>query len=171
MNMKEHILTALREQFNHWDELLASMTYEEIIEPNLPSGWSVKDVIAHLKVWQQRSIARMEAAASDREPNFPVWIPDLDPDGEGNTDKTNAWIYETCRQLPWSKVHRDWREGFIRFLDSGKGVSEKDLLDSGRYPWLEGYPLAIVLLASYDHHQEHLEKLTEWLRKSGKNLQ
>ena len=30
---------------------------------------------------------------------------------------------------------------------------------------LEGYPLAFVLLATYDHHQEHLEKLLARLPK------
>ncbi len=165
MNMKEHILTALREQFNRWEELLASMSDERITAPHLPSNWSIKDVIAHLRAWQQRSIARLEAALFNREPEFPKWLPELDPDSEGNTDQTNAWIYETYREQPWSKVHQNWREGFLRFLELGEGIPEKDLLDAGRYPWLEGHPLAFILLASYDHHQEHLEKLLAWLRE------
>ena len=165
MNMKEHILTALREQFNRWEELLASMSDEQITAPHLPSNWSIKDVIAHLRAWQQRSIARLEAALFNREPEFPKWLPELDPDSEGNTDQTNAWIYETYRELPWSKAHQNWREGFLRFLEVAEAISEKDLLDAGRYPWLEGHPLAFILLASYDHHQEHLEKLIAWLRQ------
>ena len=161
MNMQDHILAALREQFNRWEELLAAMSEEQITTPLPPSTWSVKDVIAHLRTWQQRSIARLEAALLDREPEFPTWLPDLDPDSEGSTDQTNAWIYETYRELPWSMVHQNWREGFLRFLELGEGISEKDLLDAGRYPWLEGYPLAFILVASYDHHQEHLDKLLD----------
>ena len=167
MNMKEHILTALREQFNRWEELLASMSDEQITAPYLSSNWSIKDVIAHLRAWQQRSIARLEAALFNREPEFPKWLAELDPDSEGNTDQTNAWIYETYREQPWSTVHPNWREGFQRFLELGEGISEKDLLDTGRYPWLKGYPLAYILLASYDHHQEHYEKLLAWLRERG----
>jgi hypothetical protein len=48
MNMKDHILGALREQFNRWEELLAGMSEEEIIGQNILSDWSTKDVIAHL---------------------------------------------------------------------------------------------------------------------------
>ena len=165
MNMQEHILTALREQFNRWEELLASMSDEQITAPLLPSNWSIKDVIAHLRAWQQRSIARLEAARLNREPEFPKWLPELDPDSEGNTDQTNAWIYETYREQPWSKVHQNWREGFLLFLQLGEGILEKDLLDAGRYPWLEGHPLAFILLATYDHHHEHLEKLLAWLQQ------
>jgi hypothetical protein len=167
MNMKAHILTALREQLNCWEELLASMGEEQITAPLYPSDWSTKDNIAHLMAWQRRSIARMEAALFNREPEFPRWLTGLDPDTEDNTEQTNAWIYTTYREQPWSKVHQDWKEGFLRFLESGDGISEKDLLDAGRYPWLKRYPLAYILLASYDHHQEHLEQLLAWLREHG----
>jgi len=163
MNMQDHILAALREQFNRWEELLAAMSKEQITTPLPPSTWSVKDVIAHLWAWQQRSIARLEAATLDQEPEFPTWLSDLDLDSEDSTDQVNTWIYETYRELPWSKVYRNWREGFLRFLELGERVSEKDLLDAGRYAWLKGRPLALVLLGSYDHHQEHLEKSLAWL--------
>jgi hypothetical protein len=167
MNMKEHILTALREQFDGWEELLASLSDEQIAAPLLPSNWSIKDVIAHLWAWQQRSIARMEAALSDRDPEFPQWLPGADPEMERNTDQVNAWIYEAYRDQPWSKVHKNWRDGFLRFLELGEGFLEKDLLDSGRYTWLGGYSLAFVYVASYDHHQEHYEKLLAWLQEHG----
>jgi hypothetical protein len=167
MNMKQHILAALSEVFNQWEELLARLNEEQITAPLLPSQLSIKDAIAHLWAWQQRSIARMEAARLNREPEFPRWLPELEPDAEGSTDQINAWIYETYREQPWSKVHQNWREGFQRFLVSAEGISERDLLDDGRYSWLPEYPLALVLLASYDHHQEHLEKLLAWLREHG----
>jgi hypothetical protein len=38
------------------------MSEEYITAPQLSSNMSVKDVIAHLRAWQQRSIARLEAA-------------------------------------------------------------------------------------------------------------
>lgn len=169
MNMQDHILGALREQFDRWEELLTTMSEEQITAPLLPSTWSTKDLVAHLRAWQQRSIARLEAAHLNREPEFPRWLADPDPDSEGGTDQTNAWIYAANRELGWSQVHQDWREGFLRFLELGQGVSERDLLDTGRYPWLQGYSLAFILVASYDHHQEHLEKLLAWLQEYGTN--
>ena len=168
MNMKEHILTALREQIDLWEDLLASLKDEQITAPLLPSEWSIKDVIAHLRAWQQRSNARMEAALFNQEPEFPRWLLDVDPDTEGNTERVNAWIYETNREKPWLKVYQDWNEGYLRLLEAGKGIAEKDLLDSSRYPWLKGYPLAYILLATYDHHQEHYEKLLAWRQEQKK---
>lgn len=165
MNMKEHILAALREQFNSWEELLASLSEEEITTPHFDFDWSIKDVIAHLWGWQQISIARMEAAVHDREPEFPKWVMDLQGVWEENADQTNAKIYETNHQNPWSEIHQIWRAGFLRFLELGDSISEKNLLDGDKYPWLKGYSLAFILVASYDHHQEHTEKLLAWVRE------
>ena len=157
-----------KEEFNRWEELLAGMSEEQITAPHLPSNLSIKDVIAHLRAWQQRSVARLEAALLNREPEFPRWPAELDPDSEDDPAQINAWIYETYREQPWSSVHRDWREGFLRFLELGEAIPEKDLLDAGRYPWMEGQPLSLVLLGSYEHHHEdHLEPLLTWIRQHG----
>jgi hypothetical protein len=167
MNMKDHLLTALREQLDRWEELLDHLSSDQINVRLSPSNWSTKDVISHLRVWQQRSMARLEAALSDRGPLFPKWLPELDPDSEGGTDLINAWIYDTYRDEPWPKVRHDWRDGFLRFIELGEGISERDLLDESRFTWMGVRPLALVLISSYDHHQEHLGKLLAWLNEHG----
>ncbi len=159
MNDKQHILRTLREEFNRWEALLASLSEEQITAPQLPANWSIKDVIAHLRAWQQRSIARLEAALLNRAPEYATWPAQFDPEAEGQPHQLNAWLYETYRDQPWSSVHGNWRAGFLRFLELGAAIPEKDLLDAGRYPWMEGQPLAFTLQASYAHHQEHAEYL------------
>jgi len=159
----------LKEEFDRWEELLAGISEEQIIAPRLPANLSVKDVMAHLRAWQQRSIARLQAALLDREPQFPGWPADLKPESEDDLDKINAWIYESYREEPWSSVGRGWREGFLRFLELAEAIPERDLLDPRKYPWLEGRPLSVVLLGSYDHHhEEHLGPLLAWLRQHGR---
>ena len=168
MNDKQQILTSLRDEFNRWEKLLASLSEEQITAPHLPSNLSIKDVIAHLMAWQQRSVARLDAALLNREPEFPLWPAELHPDSEDDPDQTNAWIHETYRERPWSSVHRDWREGFLRFLELGDAIPERDLLDAGKYPWMEGQPLSLILQSSYEHHHvDHLEPLLAWLRQHG----
>lgn len=159
MNMQEHILSALREQLDAWEELLEGLDEAQLTAPRPPSGWSIKDEIAHLWTWQGRSIARLEAAVFGHEPEMPVWVPGLEPDEEGNTDRINAWIYATCRELPWQTVHQSWRSRYLRMLELGGEIAEMDLLDARRYAWLHGHSLAFVLVSSYAHHQEHLDRL------------
>ena len=165
MNMKEHILAALKEQFTRWEELFASLNEEQITAPQFDFDWSIKDVMAHLWAWQQISITRMEGGLLDREPEFPKWILNLGEDWEEDADRVNALTFETNHEKLWSEIHQNWRNGFLQFLELGNKISERDLLDGDKYPWLKGYSLAFIFVASYDHHQEHFEKLTDWLRE------
>jgi hypothetical protein len=168
MNDKTQIISMLREEFNRWEELLASLSEEQIKVPQLPSSLSIKDVIAHLRAWQQVSIARLEAAQLNKEPVFPNWLAGLDPESDEERDQFNAKIYESYHQHPWSRVHQDWKDGFLRFLELGETIAEKDLLDPEKYPWLKGYSLLVVLQGSYEHHHnDHLEPLLAWLRQHG----
>jgi len=165
MNMKGHILAALREQFNGWEELLASLSEEQITTPRFDFDWSIKDVMAHLWAWQQISIARMEGGLHDREPDFPNWIVKAIGNWEEEADQVNALTFKLNHEKPWAEIYKNWKNGFLRFLELGNEISERNLLDGDRYPWLKGYSLAFILVASYDHHQEHIEKLTNWLQK------
>ena len=115
--------------------------------------------------WQTRSIARLEAALANKEPDFPRWPVQPLPDPGDNSDEINAWIYQTYREEPWSVVHQSWRTGFLRFLELAQAIPEKDLLDPKRFPWMQGQPLLAVLQGSYEHHHiDHLEPLLALLR-------
>jgi len=168
MDDKSQMMKILKKEFDNWEELLASLDEAQITARQLPDNWSIKDVMAHLMAWQQLSIARLEAALHDREPVLPAWPEELDLEPDGEPHDLNAWIYETYRDQPWSSVYRAWRTGFLRFLELGEAIPEKDLLEPGKYTWLEDDPLMAVLHGSYEHHhQDHFEPLPAWLKESG----
>ena len=48
MNMKDHILAALQEQFERWEELLAGLREVQIDAPQFELNWSIKEIMAHL---------------------------------------------------------------------------------------------------------------------------
>lgn len=170
MSMKDHILEGLREQYEQWVTLLDGLDETQLTTPLEAGEWSIKDILAHLWAWQQRTIARNEAAKVDREPIYPEWPADVNPDAEGSADTINAWIYATYHDQSWPAIYHKWRTGFQRFIDSAAEISERDMLDSDRYTWLDGYSVALVVLASYDHHQEHYEKLQAWFKEQGKTI-
>ena len=116
MNEKDRILSRLREVFNRWDELLPSLNEDQVTVPFAPGELSLKDEVAHLYAWQQRSIARAEAALYNREVEYPDWIKRLGRDPQGDVDQTNAFIFETYKDKSWPSVYRDWKEQFLRYL-------------------------------------------------------
>jgi hypothetical protein len=159
MNDQVRLIAALIEEFNRWEEFLAGLSEEQITSPLPSSNLSIKDVIAHLRAWQQVSIARLEAALFNNEPEFPAWLAGNPPELEENLNQYNEWIYQANREQPWSGIYQVWKEGFLRFLELAATIPENDLLEVGRYAWLKEYPLSAVLLGSYEHHHEHLELL------------
>jgi len=167
---KQQILTISENEFLQWHTLLEAMSEEQITTPYAPEkpyNRSVKEVVAHLWAWQQRSNARLKAAWYNREILFPKWPEGLDPELEENTDAVNSWIYTKTRNRTWRVVHREWRKGFLQLMSYATAIPERDLMDPERYPWLNGYSLADIVLFSMEHHREHREPLTAWLRQQG----
>jgi hypothetical protein len=168
MNEKEKINTMFREVFDRWEELLAGLNEEQITAANRIGELSIKDILAHLAAWQQVSLARMQAALQNQQPEYPGWPPELDTVHETNLDQTNAWIYQTYRSQAWPAIHKEWRERFLRILEIAQSIPENDFLETGRYSWLDEYPLSAVIKGSCEHHQEHLDSLLALLRQNGK---
>ena len=156
---KQQLLPQLVDIFARWQSLLAPLSEAQIIAAD-PSGYSIKDTIAHLHGWQQLSIARLDAARRGEEPVMPAWVMGLDPDDEALTEVFNGQIQETARHLSWSHVHEQWRNGFERFLELAQSIPASDLQARGQYPWLGEYALGDVLLGWLEHHAEHLHDLT-----------
>lgn len=169
MNTKQDFIAMLTEEYERWVALLDGVGEEQANRRQLPGDLSIKDVVAHLWAWQQRSVARMEAALGGHEPYLPRWGDGLDPDREEHLHQVNAWILETYRPLPWQSVYSSWSSGFQRFLELARQIPEEDLLRPGKYEWLQPYPLSAVLEGSYDHHhEEHLQPLLAWMRETGR---
>ncbi len=169
MNEKQHMLIKLRDEVNRWETLLADLREAQITAPQVPSEWSIKDEIVHLWAWQRRSIARLDAALHDHEPQYLPWPgePVAGADTEDDTDRINARIYAAWRERPWADVHRDWRTGFLHFIELGEALPEPDLLAQGQYPWLGDYTLLFIMHSSYAHHDEHFGHVLAWLWQSG----
>jgi hypothetical protein len=162
MNDKQQLITMLRDEFNRWEAVLGEMSEAQIETAQSPSIYSTKDVMAHLWAWQQRTIARLEAALYDREPQLPQWPVMPSVEGEDNVEQVNDWIYESNRNRSWADVHDDWRRGYLRFLELAEAVPEDAYFVVGKYSWLDRWSLAFILESSYEHHHvDHLEPLQE----------
>ena len=165
MKDKPQLTEELRGEFNRWEELLASLDEEQILTILPPSRLSIKDLIAHLYAWQQVSIAQLEAAHQNIEPAQPRWLAGRGPESDTDRDFYNERIYLSFRDQPWSLVHETWKTGFLHFLELAEAISEKDLLETGRFRWLRETTLSDVLRGSYDHHHEHLDLALGWFRR------
>lgn len=164
---KQELIAMHQNEFEAWQRLLSSLSPGQTTNPLLPNGLSVKDTVAHLATWLERTIARLEAALDDHEPHFPQWPVELDEEESSEAvDRANKWILETHRHRPWTDVYQEWRKDYLRFLELLRALPESDLRPDGKLSWvveyqpLKGYP------GEYDyHHAEHRVELEDWIRK------
>ena len=165
---KAQLLGALRDEFARWERLLGSLSVDQLVARDLPADLSIKDVVAHLWAWQGLSVARLEAAIDNRDPDYDLGPDGLDPDNEQHLDRINAWIHETNRARPWMEVYGNWRRRYLWLLELAESISEQALMQPARYPWLKDTPLSAVLRGSYEHHhEEHYVPLVGSLKQKG----
>ncbi len=169
MNDKKQILKMLEEEFNRWEALLASLSEGQITDPQLPANLSIKDVVAHLWTWQQRSIARMEAAIRGTDPEFPGWPETFDPENEADTGSGQCLDLRDLIGINPGRAYMAIGElDFSTSFNWGRPFQKKICLIRGDMPGWTGsrsqlscYLLTTIIIV------EHLEPLLAWLRQKG----
>jgi len=151
---KRALLEQIEREHAIWDQLVAEIGEERMLEPGATGAWTFKDVVAHLQGWRTKTLARLDAALHNRAPAAPPWPAHLSE--EDDVDAINAWIYQANRDRPLQEVLSEYRRSFQRMHDAVAALSECDLTYPGRYAWLGGQPLATVATDSFGHfHYEH----------------
>ena len=159
---KGEILEVIDEERQSWEALLAEVGESRMLEPGPMGEWSFKDLTAHLNGWKVWSLQRLEAAALGQPEPEPHWPANLDDD-----DLINDWIQEQNAEKLLGEVIDESRESFARLAEVVQRLSDEDLSDPQRFPWLEGNALGPsivkreVLFGHY--HDEHAADVQRWL--------
>lgn len=95
-----------------------------------PDHWAPRDVLAHLAEWKQRAAGRITAARRGETPAR-----------EGDYNAANAAIFEAYRARPWEDFQALLEGAHRDILAEAQALSEDDLSDPARFPWLQGRPL------------------------------
>ena len=156
---KERLLDDLRDEQARWEALLQDIGEDHMTQPGVTGQWSIKDIVAHLTGWRQRSVGRFQAALRHEPAPLPPWPPHLETD-----DEINAWIYAANRDRPLADVLRDSREVFEQLVETLDAFPAADLLDPTRFPWLDAADLPLTGAVFYAHfHEEHEPDMRAWL--------
>src|SRR5690349_17521180 len=86
---KQRLLAELQAEQEQFEALLDQIGTERMDQPGVAGHWSVKDIVAHLTGWRQRTVQRLRAERHGEAAPPPPWPSDLQTD-----DAINAWLYE-----------------------------------------------------------------------------
>lgn len=107
-----------------WQELqtfLASLTPHQMTEPTDAAGWTVKDHIIHIAMWEKAALALLEGQSKRESLDIPqdIWDQDDDP--------INAVLQERYHTMPLSDVMQTLERHHTLILSKLARMTEADL--------------------------------------------
>lgn len=159
---KAQLLKLIRQERAAWDVLLEDVGEARMNRPGVAGDWTFKDVAAHLTAWRQRAVNRLRAAQRGERPAPAPWMAEVDSTDD---DTINHWIYRANHDRPLGDVLRESRESLEQLEAAVQVLSEQDLADPQRFPWMEGMSLSESIFGnSMDHfHEDHEPAIRAWL--------
>ncbi|NIS79052.1 MAG: ClbS/DfsB family four-helix bundle protein [Anaerolineales bacterium] len=138
---------------------LSRVQEEQMTVPGAIGEWSVKDLLAHISVWERRMTLWLETTMRGE-------VPEMLPPGLtwDDLDQWNEQTYLELRDKPLEDVLLEFRASYDEALATVETVVEEDLIDPHRYSWRQGTPLWEMVAANMHwHYDEHEESISAWL--------
>lgn len=117
MSMSEDQVTKLLQRLDTawaaFQESYAGLTDAQLLEPGVMGDWSVRDILAHVTIWEEEALTHLPLIiAGGRPPRYVTY---------GGIDAFNAHMIEQTRGLSLSDVRRqldDTHRRLIAFIQS-----------------------------------------------------
>jgi hypothetical protein len=160
---KAELMKRIRQRHALMEDLLGSLTPEQMLAPVLDAGWNVKDSLAHLVEWESLLldwVGKYQRGEDVKRWAEGFWIGE--DDAEEQMHKFNAHLYEKNKNLELDDVLQSYRETYEQVVELVEALSEDEIFDPDYFAARNGRPL-ITLIAgdSYEHYDEHIG----WIRQ------
>jgi hypothetical protein len=134
-----------------WQELLASyggLPDAALTEPGVTGSWSIKDIIAHVSVWEEEALTHLPVVlAGKRPPRYSVT--------HGGINAFNALMTGRNRDLPLAEVLRRRDDTHNRLIEFVQRVPESECISDTRFR-------RRLRLDTYGHYAVHSRAIRKW---------
>lgn len=154
---KTTFMNTLQETRAQWEELLAQVEEERMLQPGATGKWSVKDVIAHVMdgECELALILHTHVVAGSELWNLP-------------DDERNEIVYQQNRERPLHEIMSEEQQAYANLLAAAQTLSDDDLNDPHHFQQMpeEWIPWRIFAGNSFKHYQDHMPALRAWVTHS-----
>ena len=149
---------ALEKSRKDFLKMLELIPPEQLEVPGASGYWTVKDVLAHLSLWE----AEVVTVLYQLKNNLPVNIPEYT---DQTIDQQNKTWYEQTKDRDYETVLNDFvnvRKQTLRRLQAFK---DRELDNPDQFPELKGKSLEnFLLIYTITHENEHASLIKNWLK-------
>lgn len=156
---QEELLDALEEEHEHFLESIDGLSDEELEEPGVYLDWSIKDIVAHITMWEGELIKLLWQARQGEKPTTVHFSSSTE------AEISREWAAQ-AKDRDLERVFDDFESVRRQTIRRVEGFKNKDLTDANRYPWLKGKPLfEWIAQYSFRHEAEHIRQILSWREK------
>lgn len=152
---KTELMERLDAAWSALQEIVGSATEDDLSAPGDDEGWSVKDHLAHLAIWERSAMAVLRG-----EPRHEAMGVDRATYEADDVDRINAAVQETFRDRSLADVRAFADETHRAMVDTLKPLTYDDLLRPYAHyqpgaPDITDPTLGWVVGNTYEHYDEH----------------
>lgn len=134
-------------------------------EGGVCGDWSVKDLVAHLAVWIERTLRWLE----DAERGIPLTVPEAGYRWN-EFDQLNHAYYEQTRDLSFSQVTARFQQAHTTILEKVAQYTEEELAGGGRMQTMFiDSPFEAIYANTAHHYTLHVAQIRTWLNQVSSN--
>ncbi len=161
---KATLLNLIQAEHMRFESLIASLNEAQLCTATGDGEWSVKDIIAHIAVWEQICARWLKEFLDGVTPQPSER---LDPE-------SNERIYRENRDSSLAQVQNLFHNAHKQFIQQvdllTQELSEEDLNASHCFAWTEAWSgasiIAVIADNSYEHYSDHAQHIRRWLESS-----
>lgn len=160
---KSELIAAARARHAALDTFLEAQPQRALTRLDPGTGWSVKDILAHLTAWEQLCLGWWRAGQRGETPALPAvgykWsqLPAL-----------NAAIWKAHHRRRYADVVLDYRASFAEILAAIDGLSDVELFSRRQVAWTGKNTLgAYFVSATSSHYVWALKLARQCVRPTG----
>ena len=135
------LLNTIETARRRFDRHYQSLPVAALEGPDLPNGWSVKDLLGHISAWEGYLVDRLTGAETG-------------PISDAEVDARNWATYQQRKDWTWQEVEAEAQTTFARLIATLKSLSPEQLNDR---------PTAqLIAVNTFGHYAEHRPWLERW---------
>lgn len=153
---RAQILQRLQDEYDRLQQLLAGLTADQMLQPNVVGVWSIKDIVAHLVHWARFPAKEIAYALRGEDPS-PLY-------DSRDDDVINGEVVLASQDKSLEEVLANFAQAFVEVIHTVEHLPDAAFEPNGRIETLLGDTVEGVLNNNtYDHWTLHREQIERWL--------